>query len=176
MKKKKQNTGFTIVELLLVVAIIMVLLGVSFLALGHQQRNMKQLELDTVAREIFVAAQNHMTVASRQGLMEAMAESGGGADAKFGTKVGEKGEYCLVVGSEWNSENDNGMLGLMLPFGSLDETLRIGGSYVIQYDRASAQVLNVFYAQPKAQRFAYTFSSGDFGSLPNYQPVRLFSG
>ena len=57
-------------ELLIVVAIILVLLGVAFISVVSHQRSMAQLERDGIAKEIFVAAQNHLTVAYGEGYLE----------------------------------------------------------------------------------------------------------
>ena len=54
-------------ELLMVVAILVALFGVAFVAVQNHQRSMTQLEYDTIAKEIFVAAQNHLTAAESQG-------------------------------------------------------------------------------------------------------------
>ena len=43
------------------------------------------------------------------------------------------------------------VLNLMLPFGSIDETVRLGGSYVIRYQKSSARILEVFYSAPGDQ-------------------------
>jgi len=69
MDKNRKVRGFTMAEMLIVVAIIMVLSGVAFIAVASHQRSMAQLERDTVAKEIFVAAQNHLTMAESQGYL-----------------------------------------------------------------------------------------------------------
>ena len=67
MKNKRNRLGFTLAEMLIVVAIRGVLAGVAFVAVQSYQEGMNQLELDTVAKEIFVAAQNHLTMARNEG-------------------------------------------------------------------------------------------------------------
>ena len=56
MKKRKQNQGFSMAELLIVVAIIVVLAGVVFVGVASHMRSMTKLEYDGYAKEIFVAA------------------------------------------------------------------------------------------------------------------------
>ena len=63
MYKRNNKHGFTMAEMLIVVAIIGVLSAVSFVAVTQHQRSMERLERDSVAREIFIAAQNHLTMA-----------------------------------------------------------------------------------------------------------------
>ena len=67
MEKNRKDKGFSLAELLIVVAIVTILLGVSFVAVQNHQRSMTRLEFDTIAKEIFVAAQNHLTAAESQG-------------------------------------------------------------------------------------------------------------
>ena len=67
MKKLRNNIGMTMAEMLIVVAIIVILCGVAFIAVWNYQRSMGQLERDGIAKEIFVAAQNHLTAAYGEG-------------------------------------------------------------------------------------------------------------
>ena len=52
------------------------------------------------------------------------------------------------------------MIGLMLPFGSVDETVRMGGNYIIHYQLKPARVLNVLYsASNEGARYPYSFET-----------------
>ena len=70
MTKNRRKGGFTLAEMLIVVAIVIVLMGVAFVAVQNYQRSSTRLEFDTIAKEIFVAAQNHLTEAESQGLLD----------------------------------------------------------------------------------------------------------
>ena len=52
------------------VGIVVVLAAVSFVGVYAYQRSMYQLEYDGIAREIFFTAQNHLTMADSQGLVD----------------------------------------------------------------------------------------------------------
>ena len=136
MKKKRRISGFTMAEMLIVVAIIAVLGGVSFIAVQTYQRSMQQLERDAIATEIFVAAQNHLTMAEGQGFLE---------NSEFGVKYDDTSYYFLHNKGE--AVGQDTLLGQMLPFGSVDETVRIGGSYIIHYQPRPAIMLDVFYCE-----------------------------
>ncbi len=56
-------------EVLIVVGIVLVLAGIVFIAVFNYQRSMAQLERDGIAKEIFIAAQNHLTAAQGQGYL-----------------------------------------------------------------------------------------------------------
>lgn len=160
-------------EMLIVVGIIVVLMGVAAVGIIVHLRGLAKVEYDGYAREIFVAAQNHLTMAESQGYL--------GRD-KFGGDDSEDGVYYFVVNvsgdtPEYTSVTDNTtVLNLMLPTGSVDETVRLGGKYIVRYHRASAQVLDVFYWETSG-RYAHTYDNnysdflskrGDKNALKTY--------
>ena len=150
MRKDRNNAGFSLGELLVVVAILVILMGLAFVALFQHQRTLTQLELDGAAKEIFVAAQNHLTLAESQGLIESNPNKGT-------EETGDNDVRYFVVGAvtSYPGNNDD-VLSLMLPFASVDDTIRLGGSYVISYEVSSGRVLDVFYAE-KSGRYSHTF-------------------
>ncbi len=134
-------------EMLIVVAILIVLLAVAFIAVPRYQRSMTRLEFDTIAKEIFIAAQNHLTTAESQGYLQR-------DDSKLGTKgeisedkLGERYFVYPEPDKYHSAAVDQTALDLMLPFGSIDETIRTGGSYIIRYQPSSGRVLDVFYSR-----------------------------
>lgn len=141
MKKKRNQLGFTMAELLIVVAIITVLGGVGFVAVQNHQKNLAQTQVNTVAKEIFFAAQNHLIMAESQGYLspDASISYGESEDAA-------KGIYYFVVNSS-AAFTGSSVLDLMLPFGSIDETVRTRGNYVIRYQSNPARVLDVWYGR-----------------------------
>lgn len=61
MKKNKSRLGFTLAEVLMVVAIIVILFALSVPAVASIQKNLRQKELDTKAETIYTAVQNRLT-------------------------------------------------------------------------------------------------------------------
>ena len=178
MNRKRRVSGFTMAEMLIVVAIIMVLGGVAFVAVTSHQRSMAQLERDTIAKEIFFAAQNHLTMAESQGFLpdeEGTVDFGKNeAPVTSSTKRVYSNVYSFPV-SGGSSFTGNSVLDLMLPFGSIDETVRAGGSYIIRYQAKPALVLDVFYC-PKS-----TSSSGQLNYTHDlgknlYTDVQKYAG
>ena len=167
MKKSNYTRGFTLAETLIVVAITVVLFGVAFVAVLNHMRSLAQLERDTIAKEILIAAQNHLTSAESQGYLKLETAQYGTLGTEDYDTESEDGKptdvYHLVVNSGASSSN---ILELMLPFGSIDETVRAGGNYIIRYQPSSATVLDVFYC-PSTQRFSLAdgFTESDYSSL-----------
>ena len=146
MKRKNNRRGFTMAELLIVVAIVIVLTGVGFVAVQAHQRNLAQLEADTIAKEIFFAAQNHLTMAEGQGYL--------GNGVNFGSNdESEDGVYYFTVPST-NPNTSGTALNLMLPFGSIDDTIRSAGNYVIRYQAKPGRVLDVWYGRRVNELYA----------------------
>lgn len=162
MKKQKRNLGFTMAEVLLVVALIAVLSGVAFIAVWNHLRALTQLEYDGIAKEIFVAAQNHLSMAENQGYLQAS------KDSDYGTpdtqNVSKNVYYFVVNKGDLFGSDGNLVLKLMLPFAAVDETVRAGGNYLIQYQAEPALVMNVFYSSPSG-RFGHQFTSGEYSTL-----------
>ncbi len=136
------SRGMTIAELLIVVAILIVLLAVSFIGIIKYQRSMKRLELDGIAKEIFVAAQNHLTAS--EGYLT-------GKDNGYGYGPDDEGCYYILVKRGAVAGKGTGAFDLMLPFGAVDETVRAGGCYVVRYQPDTGTMTDVFYCEPSGR-------------------------
>ena len=147
--KTVDNRGFTLAETLLVVAIVVILMGVVFISLAHHQRTTKLLEMDGIAKEIYIAAQNHLSLADSQGLISQRSNAG--------TQEGSSDVYYFIVSPSYEPvTKSDSVLNLMLPLAAVDETVRLGGSYIVRYQKSSATVLDVFYSNREGVRFGTT--------------------
>jgi len=145
------------IEVLVAVVLVAILSAAATVGVSGYQRSLHQLEMDGIAKEIFVAAQNHLTMAESQGYL-------GRTD--FGIREdGEENIFYMAVGSEYDPDDTDGVLNLMLPFGAIDELIRTGGSYVIRYQSRPAQVLDVFYAEAGDARYGHVFSADEYDAL-----------
>ena len=190
--KQKRRAAFTLAEFLTVIAIVGILASLSFVAVIHYQRKLRRLEMDQTAKEIFLAAQNHLTLEVSNGTiprllhMEAQGEfSDDQKQAKLGisvenTVMAEEKEgniYAVLYVPEKQAgqpeseqEESGGEAALvsanvneeirqrLLPFGSIDETVRGYGSYLIFYDPEAGLVREVWYSDH------YQFVQTDIGS------------
>ena len=156
MGKLKNKNGFTMAEVLLVVAIIIILSGVAFVNVQKHQRTLGQLERDGIAKEIFVAAQNHLTVLYGTGYA-------GVTDFGYVEDATNDVRYFIVSG---NFAEDS-IEAHMLPYGSIDETVRRGGSFVVRYQKETGLVLDVFYCSQSGSPAAYnhTLVQSEYGTI-----------
>ena len=142
VQRKRSVSGFTVVEMLIAVAILAILMAVAFVGVINHRRSLKKLELNDTAREIYFAAQNHLSMAKSQGLLNDV-------DSNDDEMTGDKQEdsyYWYVTPHDSRFASRDNLLYEMLPFGSIDDTVRLGGSYVIKYDLESATVIKVGYS------------------------------
>ncbi len=167
IKKRLDRKGFTLAEVLVTVAIILILAGVTFVSVAQYQKNLRLMEMDGTAKEIFIAAQNHLSVAQASGDLDRLAEDAkksatGTTASTIGTKLDSNsvsayagnadGEYYSVIHNVTSSSESctpsgsDTILGMMLPFGALDETVATGGNYAIVYELKSASVVAVLYS------------------------------
>lgn len=162
MRKLRSKKGFTMAELLIVAAIIVILAAVAFLSYVSYLRGITKTEYDGYARSIFVAAQNHLTMAEHEGYL-------GRTD--FGTEEQESGKgtgvyYFVVLNGEVQESGydaEKSVFELMLPLGSVEETIR-AGSYLVRYHKDTAQVMDVF-CWPTKGRFAHSYTDADYAGF-----------
>lgn len=160
-KNRLNKKGFTLAEVLVTVAIIIILAGVTFVSVAQYQKNLRLMEMDGTAKEIFIAAQNHLSVAKASGDIDRLAEDASGTtDSPIGAKLSQapsyasnaSGEYYYVIhnvtsGTEsYTPTEGKKILEMMLPFGALDETVSVSGNYAIVYELKSASVVAVLYS------------------------------
>ena len=160
-------------EVLLVVGILAILATIVILSVVDYLRSTTKLEYDGYAKSIFVAAQNHLTMAEHEGFL---------GRTNFGDEEGTgTGVYRLVVENGVCQNGDDSVWDLILPPGSVDETVR-SGSYVIRYQKSPAQILDVFYWSDNG-RYAYSYSNSDYltflsiiGQEDKHDKLRDFDG
>ena len=115
------SRGMTMAELLIVIAIVVVLAGVAFIALFNYQRNLAQFERDKIAKEIFYAAQNHLTIARGEGYLDLDQTDTSVTGAQETTGGEGTGVYYFIYPQVNSySQTKDSILDLMLPFGSID--------------------------------------------------------
>lgn len=170
--RRKGKAGFTMSELLIVVAIVIVLFAVAVLSLVTIQKNLRQKELDSKAEILYVAAQNRMSEL-RAGGYESLYqydENKVNGVAKVGLipldapeedaeDAITKDTLCYVVSA--NRVEVGKAAASVLPESSVDAELW-NNHWVIEYDPESGSVYGAFYSEEE-------ITSGDASTtLPTY--------
>ena len=170
--RRKGKAGFTMSELLIVVAIVIVLFAVAVLSLVTIQKNLRQKELDSKAEILYVAAQNRMSEL-RAGGYESLYQYDENKDNGV-AKVGlipldapeedaedaiTKDTLCYVVSADRVAVGK--AAASVLPESSVDAELW-NNHWVIEYDPESGSVYGAFYSEEE-------ITSGDVSTtLPTY--------
>lgn len=170
--RRKGKAGFTMSELLIVVAIVIVLFAVAVLSLVTIQKNLRQKELDSKAEILYVAAQNRMSEL-RAGGYESLYqydENKVNGVAKVGLipldapeedaeDAITKDTLCYVVSADRVTVGK--AAASVLPESSVDAELW-NNHWVIEYDPESGSVYGAFYSEEE-------ITSGDVSTtLPTY--------
>ena len=154
-KRNKRNSGFTMVEMLVTVAILIILLSVSAVAVIQYMDRLKIAELDNAAREIYMAAENRAVLlsgAQRLSDLVSKDEDGNPDDDRHLMSLGSPHKspssedlyYVYVSKDSRNSNIDD-----LLSDSNFDRTLLDNGDFYIVYDLNSGSVTDVFYAENK---------------------------
>ena len=166
--KRKKNGGFTLPEVLLTVAILVVLLALAMLPVNRLQREIRQTALDGKAEILFMAAQNRMTQLQAAG--HASAYQNGAlplglipADAEDGRYEEQDLSYVTSEGKLGNVERLSAAAWI-LPEDRVDKELW-DADWVVEFDPASGSVYAVFYSekgmQYEPQEFNYLRSRSE---------------
>lgn len=170
--RRKGKAGFTMSELLIVVAIVIVLFAVAVLSLVTIRKNLRQKELDSKAEILYVAVQNRMSEL-RAGGYESLYQY----DEKKDNGVAKVGLIPLVLPKKMRktpSQKTRSATSFpqtawrvgkaaasVLPESSVDAELW-NNHWVIEYDPESGSVYGAFYSEEE-------ITSGDVSTtLPTY--------
>ncbi len=142
--------GFTLTEVLVVVAVLALVSLVAVTALLTVRRNLRQKELDSKAELIYTAAQNRMAelrAAGCAGSYQLRADGLNGA-AEVGytpcdADEASDGVLCYVLAAD--KASDGAAAAAILPESAVDAELW-RGDWRIEYDPESGSVYGVFYS------------------------------
>lgn len=148
----KDNRGFTLLETLLVVAIIAVLLGLSIIGVIAIQKELRQRELDSKAEVIYMAAQNRLMELKASGRAEFYSPDNLNDVHQLGLipldseDENRTEESLFYVTSSMTGTGELSTASVVLPESRVEKEIR-DNSWVIEYDPASGSVYAVFYSE-----------------------------
>lgn len=142
----KKNAGFTLTEMLVVVALIAILMAVAFVGVGKLRRNLRQRELDSKAEVIYMAAQSRITQLRTGGFADLYGKDQDGVhkdiyplDAEENSEDAK--DLCYVL-SEENADTAY----VLLPESSVEQDLWMH-SWLIEFNPNTGSIYAVFYSE-----------------------------
>lgn len=165
-KLHKNSKGFTLAEVMITVAIIIILLGLSVPNIIKQQQSLKKMELNRTAEEIYLAVQNSFSNLRLNGSLEkAMQSASGDYNGNY------PGDYLGKTDSDKKfhsmaSESDNMYKDYVETF----SLKALGMPFAAEYTE-SGDVYSVFYTEDAGIKavLSSAAASGDVGTLNSYR-------
>ena len=143
--KMKKNSGFSLGELLITVAILVVLMAVALPAVLQTQKNLRQKELDAKAEIIYVAAQNAISKLKAGGRTAVYQAGANGVEQlavlPYGDPDVKEGELYFFT-----SESMRTATNAIMDRDTVDEAL-LNNHWVVEYNPSSAIIYAVFYSE-----------------------------
>ena len=166
--RMKKNSGFSLGELLAVVAILVILLAVSLPAVVSIQKNLRQKELDAKAEIIYVAAQNAISKLKAGGNTRVYQLGAVGVgqlsdlpdDADREMDNIDDGDICYFTSAELLTADS--AASAIMSSSTVDEAL-LNNHWVVEYNPSSAIIYAVFYSEDLVD-----CAGGEDGYLNNF--------
>ena len=148
-RKRTANSGFTMVELLAVVAILALLSLIAVFSLTRLRLDLRQRELDSKAELIYVAAQNQMAELKAAGWEGRYQKGSEGVTAmdfppSDADEDSQSTQFCYVLANTGAEKETTAALAV-LPASAVDAELW-SGCWCIEYAPDSGSVYAVFYS------------------------------
>lgn len=139
---KKSKQGFTLTEVLLVVAIIAIILTVSVPNIITMQRRLRQRELDDKAKIVFAAAQNQLIKMNSAGNLSVLNSS----------------DHIPSESVHYIANDASSVSITVMPSGVLENSLK-DSNWIIEFDPRTTFVKAVFFSEESDYCSASHYSS-----------------
>ncbi|MBR2046009.1 MAG: prepilin-type N-terminal cleavage/methylation domain-containing protein, partial [Agathobacter sp.] len=153
--KMKQNRAFTMMEMMIVVAITVILLGIAVLSISNITKTMTMNELDNHAKTIFLEAQNQLSaVEVAGGLPKLYDDLQAGYQARFFDSEDKKpSDFDASSLPEENQDDWMNLCYVLKDDAITKEKLilvqsnayQMEGNYIIEFNPQTGDVYGVFY-------------------------------
>ncbi len=143
-KHHRWQRGFTVVEVLITVAVLVVLIGISIPAVAQWSKELKMAELDAHAKEIYLSAQYQLTAMNASGSLPSFGKkmNTDHSARKLTTKPTDADDTA-----NWSDlyylQSDDAMMERLISGTSF--AAQVAGDFLIEFDPLSGVVYSVFY-------------------------------
>lgn len=178
-KQSSKKEGFTLLEMLIGVAVLVILLAVSIPSIIAASRNLNMTKLDEAAKEIFTAAQNRLTAMKASGELSAFS-------AQLNAAYNDRNLYETFTAAPADYPGgDSGWQGFFYltsddpvfqQYVMSDTAFQaIDGRYIVELDPDSGDVYSVFYGEYDSEtEFVSTYEYSYYNrSEEDRRPVEM---
>ena len=184
LPKNRKNKGFTLTEILVTVAILVILMSLATVSFVALRRNLRQKELDAKAEIIYAAAQNRMAELRAAGYGDSFALDADRGVAKLSIPPcdiqedaeQEKPTFYYVKALDKTAQSSAARL--LLTETAVDRDLW-GSQWIIEYNADTGLVYAVFYSEEKTGSSYLTdsfYGSEDYRDNMRIRSNRLSDG
>ncbi|MGN0466962.1 MAG: InlB B-repeat-containing protein [Lachnospiraceae bacterium] len=153
----RKNKGFSLAEMLIVVALLILTLSIAIPNVLTYKRNLELMHADDMAREIFLAAQNELVYKKSAGQLADIHELiVTGCEPALAHSDGQPSLYYIKSGSDAMER----ILG-----GEKLEAISAGGYYYIEVEPSSGNVYSVFYTEKETEKTQWEVLNDDSNQL-----------
>lgn len=184
LPKNKKNRGFTLTEILVTVAILVILMSLATVSFVALRRNLRQKELDAKAEIIYAAAQNRMAELRAAGYGDSFALDADRGVAKLSIppcdiqEDAEQEPPAFYYVKALDKTTQSSAARLLLTETAVDRDLW-GSQWIIEYNADTGLVYAVFYSEEKTGSSYLTdsfYGSEDYRDNMRIRSNRLSDG
>lgn len=179
--RDKHTEGFSMAELLTVVAILAILMAIAGIGIYNYLRDLTLTEYDNAAKSIYIAAQNNIADLQASGEWAANEDTYTKGDAKQPTaertddegKTRAEDDHYYYIDAKF--AQDHGIL----PQGTVEAQVW-SGDYIIEYRYDTGTVYGVFYTEKRNEALADFYKNGgtirNRDTRRNHEPIIGYYG
>lgn len=184
LPKNRKNKGFTLTEILVTVAILVILMSLATVSFVALRRNLRQKELDAKAEIIYAAAQNRMAELRAAGYGDSFALDPDRGVAKLSIppcdiqEDAEQETPAFYYVKALDKTTQSSAARLLLTETAVDRDLW-GSQWIIEYNADTGLVYAVFYSEEKTGSSYLTdsfYGSEDYRDNMRIRSNRLSDG
>lgn len=147
---KNDKRGFTLVEMLGVVAIIVVVLAVAIPSIISINKSLQFKRMNDYAKTIFMAAQNNLTEMRSTGKLNELLVNDAGTGMPDGANLVTATNNANFPTEDWSAQycytSSGDAFDMVLPAGTVEQVLR-QNQILIEYNPVTGNVFSVFYSE-----------------------------
>lgn len=151
-RKAASSAGFTLMEMLVVVGIMVVMLAIAIPSIGSLSRSLTMTRLDNYAKEIYVSAQNSLITLKAGGQLSSLDKT---LETDYGKQklgnVGTKPSDYQADDDGWQSyyylDSGDAAMDTIMGTAIISKNITDKGVYIIEFEPTSGGMYAVFYSE-----------------------------